>query len=115
MDRVQIGERVRTSTSPGREPERSGPRSANGSERGLERAPILPLVARPRSQYRGRMTTQVACPVCGTLMREIVWGYGTIADVADAGDVVIGGCVIDVDGVGSVAALQCPECGTRVK
>ena len=59
------------------------------------------------------MTTQVACPVCGTLMREIVWGYGTIADVADAGDVVIGGCVIDVDGVGRVAALQCPECGTR--
>lgn len=59
------------------------------------------------------MTTQVACPACGTLMREIVWGYGTIADVADAGDVVIGGCVIDVDDVGRVAALQCPACGTR--
>lgn len=46
-------------------------------------------------------------------MREIVWGYGTIADVEDAGDVVIGGCVIDVDGDGRVAALQCPVCGTR--
>ncbi|GEK80049.1 hypothetical protein ABA31_14000 [Agrococcus baldri] len=46
-------------------------------------------------------------------MREIVWGYGTIADVADAGDVVIGGCVVDVDTVGRVAALQCPACGTR--
>lgn len=46
-------------------------------------------------------------------MREIVWGYGTIADVADAGDVVIGGCVIDVDDGGRVAALQCPACGTR--
>lgn len=59
------------------------------------------------------MTTQVACPACGTPMREIVWGYGTIADVADAGDVVIGGCVIDVDASGRVAALQCPVCGTR--
>lgn len=59
------------------------------------------------------MTTQVSCPTCGTLMREIVWGYGTIADVADAGEVVIGGCVIDVDDVGRVAALQCPACGTR--
>ncbi len=46
-------------------------------------------------------------------MREIVWGYGTIADVADAGDVVIGGCVIEVDDIGRVAALQCPACGTR--
>ena len=46
-------------------------------------------------------------------MREIVWGYGTIADVEDAGDVVIGGCVIDVDDDGRVAALQCPVCGTR--
>ena len=46
-------------------------------------------------------------------MREIVWGYGTIADVADAGDVVIGGCVVDVDEDGRVAALQCPACGTR--
>jgi predicted RNA-binding Zn-ribbon protein involved in translation (DUF1610 family) len=59
------------------------------------------------------MATQVACPQCGTPMREIVWGYGTIADVADAGDVVIGGCVIDVDAAGRAAALQCPECGTR--
>ncbi|SDS05696.1 hypothetical protein [Agrococcus carbonis] len=59
------------------------------------------------------MATQVACPQCGTLMREIVWGYGTIADVADAGDVVIGGCVIDVDAGGRAAALQCPACGTR--
>lgn len=59
------------------------------------------------------MATQQACPTCGTLMREIVWGYGTIADVADAGDVVIGGCVIDVDDIGRVAALQCPACGTR--
>ncbi len=46
-------------------------------------------------------------------MREIVWGYGTIADVADAGDAVIGGCVVDVDPAGRVAALQCPACGTR--
>lgn len=46
-------------------------------------------------------------------MREIVWGYGTIADVADAGDVVIGGCVVDVDDGGRVAALQCPICDTR--
>lgn len=59
------------------------------------------------------MATSVACPACGTPMREIVWGYGTIADVADAGDVVIGGCVIDVDAVGRVAALQCPVCGAR--
>ncbi|WP_347755302.1 hypothetical protein [Agrococcus sp. ProA11] len=59
------------------------------------------------------MTTQTACPTCGNLMQQIVWGYGTIADVADAGDVAIGGCVIDVDDVGRVAALQCPACGTR--
>ncbi|MCH1881703.1 hypothetical protein [Agrococcus sp. ARC_14] len=59
------------------------------------------------------MANEVACPTCGTPMREIVWGYGTIADVADAGDVVIGGCVIDVDTLGRVAALQCPACGTR--
>lgn len=59
------------------------------------------------------MANQVACPTCGTPMREIVWGYGTIADVADAGDVVIGGCVVDVDTAGRVAALQCPACGTR--
>lgn len=59
------------------------------------------------------MTTQLACPTCGSAMREIVWGYGTIADVADAGDVVIGGCVIDVDAAGRAAVLQCPVCGTR--
>ncbi|WP_072314660.1 hypothetical protein [Agrococcus sp. Marseille-P2731] len=59
------------------------------------------------------MATQLECPNCGSTMREIVWGYGTIADVADAGDVVIGGCVIDVDPDGRVAALQCPACGTR--
>lgn len=59
------------------------------------------------------MATPMACPACGTPMREIVWGYGTIADVADAGDVVIGGCVVDVDTVGRVAALQCPACGAR--
>ncbi|WP_413317739.1 hypothetical protein AA0Z99_12205 [Agrococcus sp. 1P02AA] len=59
------------------------------------------------------MATQLECPTCGSTMREIVWGYGTIADVTDAGDVVIGGCVIDVDPDGRVAALQCPACGTR--
>lgn len=59
------------------------------------------------------MATQVACPACGATMREIVWGYGTLADVADAGDAVIGGCVVDVDPAGRVAALQCPACGTR--
>ncbi|GGN76655.1 hypothetical protein GCM10010968_00250 [Agrococcus terreus] len=60
-----------------------------------------------------RMASAQACPSCGTAMRPIVWGYGTIADVADAGDVVIGGCVVDVDEVGRVAAFQCPACGTR--
>lgn len=74
---------------------------------------IRPLVAGAVRVYVGGMTTQMACPTCGTLMQEIVWGYGTIADVADAGDVAIGGCVIDVDDVGRVAALQCPACGTR--
>lgn len=59
------------------------------------------------------MATVPACPNCGSVLREIVWGYGTIADVADAGDVVIGGCVIDVDDGGRVAALQCPICDTR--
>lgn len=59
------------------------------------------------------MATARACPNCGSALREIVWGYGTIADVADAGDVVIGGCVVDVDGGGRVAALQCPICDTR--
>lgn len=59
------------------------------------------------------MAKAMACPECGTAMREIVWGYGTIADVADAGDVVIGGCVVDVDEDGRVAAFQCPACGTR--
>ncbi len=61
----------------------------------------------------GAMATVPACPNCGSAMREIVWGYGTIADVADAGDVVIGGCVVDVDDGGRVAALQCPICDTR--
>lgn len=59
------------------------------------------------------MATTLACPECGTPMREIVWGYGTIPDVLEAGDVVIGGCVVDVDDAGRVAALQCPICGTR--
>jgi hypothetical protein len=59
------------------------------------------------------MAKATACPECGTAMREIVWGYGTIADVADAGDVVIGGCVVDVDEDGRVAASECPACGTR--
>lgn len=59
------------------------------------------------------MASVPTCPSCGSALREIVWGYGTIADVEDAGDVVIGGCVIDVDDVGRVAALQCPICGTR--
>ncbi|MGM1029125.1 MAG: hypothetical protein ACQEWM_04525 [Actinomycetota bacterium] len=59
------------------------------------------------------MANVPACPNCGSAMREIVWGYGTIADVEDAGDVVIGGCVVDVDGGGRVAALQCPICDTR--
>jgi predicted RNA-binding Zn-ribbon protein involved in translation (DUF1610 family) len=59
------------------------------------------------------MAKQLACPTCGTALREIVWGYGTLADVTEAGDVVIGGCVVDVDSDGRVAALQCPACGTR--
>lgn len=59
------------------------------------------------------MATQLACPACGTPMRAIVWGYGTIPDVADAGDAVIGGCVVDVDASGRVAAMQCPVCDTR--
>ncbi|MGC5076349.1 hypothetical protein [Agrococcus sp. DT81.2] len=59
------------------------------------------------------MASVPICPNCGSALREIVWGYGTIADVEDAGDVVIGGCVIDVDDVGRVAAMQCPICGTR--
>ncbi|WAC67093.1 hypothetical protein OVA14_04905 [Agrococcus sp. SL85] len=59
------------------------------------------------------MASRPGCPSCGTALREIVWGYGTIADVADAGEVVIGGCVVDVDQDGRVAVLQCPACGTR--
>lgn len=59
------------------------------------------------------MASRQGCPSCGSALREIVWGYGTIADVADAGEVVIGGCVVDVDEDGRVAALQCPACGTR--
>ena len=59
------------------------------------------------------MTTTIACPSCGTAMREIVWGFGTLADVDDVGDVVIGGCVVDVDTQGRVAVAQCPNCGTR--
>lgn len=59
------------------------------------------------------MAKQLECPTCGAAMRDIIWGYGTIADVADAGDAVIGGCVVDVDRAGRVAALQCPVCGTR--
>jgi len=59
------------------------------------------------------MASVPVCPSCGSALREIVWGYGTIADVEDAGDVVIGGCVIDVDEGGRVAAMQCPACGTR--
>ena len=46
-------------------------------------------------------------------MREIVWGFGTLADVDGVGDVVIGGCVVDVDTQGRVAVAQCPNCGIR--
>lgn len=59
------------------------------------------------------MASVPTCPNCGSALREIVWGYGTIADVEDAGDVVIGGCVVDVDEAGRAAAMQCPICGTR--
>lgn len=59
------------------------------------------------------MASVPTCPNCGSALREIVWGYGTIADVEDAGDVVIGGCVVDVDEGGRAAAMQCPICGTR--
>jgi hypothetical protein len=59
------------------------------------------------------MAMMLACPSCGTPMREIVWGFGTLADMEEQGDVVVGGCVVDVDEVGRVAFAECPSCGTR--
>lgn len=60
------------------------------------------------------MATPKECPVCGSATKPIVWGYATIPDVEDAGDAIIGGCVVDVDAAGRVAVAQCERCGTRV-
>jgi hypothetical protein len=54
-------------------------------------------------------TQRTSCPVCGAAAVPVAYGYATseMADEADRGEVVLGGCVVLPSGDPSWACLSC--------